>query len=149
MIACANPCYSSSNHTINTLRYSDRLKEKTKSSNHSNNNLPNVQLNNNMGNQNQNPNYNMNNNMENQHQKYNNNMGNQNQNENQNYNVNNKVENQNQGFNPNMVIKNSVEFTNMNKDIDTLMGEIREDNQTNFGALGDMDEMEVIIYSKL
>lgn len=32
MIACVSPAYSSSNHTINTLRYSDRLKEK-KSSN--------------------------------------------------------------------------------------------------------------------
>lgn len=29
MIACVNPAYSSSNHTINTLRYSDRLKEKS------------------------------------------------------------------------------------------------------------------------
>ena len=29
MISCVNPCYSSTNHTINTLRYSDRLKEKT------------------------------------------------------------------------------------------------------------------------
>ena len=29
MIACVNPSYSSVNHTINTLRYSDRLKEKT------------------------------------------------------------------------------------------------------------------------
>jgi kinesin family protein 2/24 len=31
MIACVSPAYSSANHTINTLRYSDRLKEKTKS----------------------------------------------------------------------------------------------------------------------
>ncbi len=30
MLACINPAYSSTNHTINTLRYSDRLKEKTK-----------------------------------------------------------------------------------------------------------------------
>jgi kinesin family protein 2/24 len=29
MIACVNPSYSSSNHTINTLRYSDRLKDKS------------------------------------------------------------------------------------------------------------------------
>ncbi len=29
MIACVSPSYSSANHTINTLRYSDRLKEKT------------------------------------------------------------------------------------------------------------------------
>jgi len=29
MISCVSPCYTSSNHTINTLRYSDRLKEKT------------------------------------------------------------------------------------------------------------------------
>ncbi len=28
MIACAGPGFSSANHTINTLRYSDRLKEK-------------------------------------------------------------------------------------------------------------------------
>ena len=30
MIACVTPCYSSAFHTLNTLRYSDRLKEKTK-----------------------------------------------------------------------------------------------------------------------
>mgnify|MGYP002526805716 CR=1 FL=1 len=29
MISCINPSYISSNHTINTLRYSDRLKEQT------------------------------------------------------------------------------------------------------------------------
>jgi len=29
MIACVSPGYSSANHSINTLRYSDRLKEKT------------------------------------------------------------------------------------------------------------------------
>lgn len=29
MISCVSPGYSSANHTINTLRYSDRLKEKT------------------------------------------------------------------------------------------------------------------------
>ena len=30
MISCVSPAYTSANHTINTLRYSDRLKEKTK-----------------------------------------------------------------------------------------------------------------------
>ena len=30
MIACVGPGFSSANHTINTLRYSDRLKENTK-----------------------------------------------------------------------------------------------------------------------
>lgn len=30
MIACVGPGFSSANHTINTLRYSDRLKESTK-----------------------------------------------------------------------------------------------------------------------
>ena len=29
MISCVNPSYCSSNHSINTLRYSDRLKEQT------------------------------------------------------------------------------------------------------------------------
>ena len=29
MISCISPSNHSSNHTINTLRYSDRLKEKT------------------------------------------------------------------------------------------------------------------------
>jgi len=29
MIACVSPCMTSSNHSINTLRYSDRLKEKS------------------------------------------------------------------------------------------------------------------------
>ena len=54
MIACVNPAYSSANHTINTLRYSDRLKEKTSMmnkninskevnfANNVNNNVPNV-----------------------------------------------------------------------------------------------------------
>ncbi len=32
MISCVSPVYSCANHTINTLRYSDRLKEKTKQS---------------------------------------------------------------------------------------------------------------------
>ena len=30
MISCVNPSYTSANHTLNTLRYSDSLKEKTK-----------------------------------------------------------------------------------------------------------------------
>ena len=30
MISCVTPCYTSANHSLNTLRYSDRLKEKTK-----------------------------------------------------------------------------------------------------------------------
>ena len=30
MISCVNPSNTSANHTLNTLRYSDRLKEKTK-----------------------------------------------------------------------------------------------------------------------
>ena len=42
MLACICPAYSSSNHTINTLRYSDRLKEKGKTNFSSNNNLNNV-----------------------------------------------------------------------------------------------------------
>jgi hypothetical protein len=29
MLACVSPGFSSANHTINTLRYSDRLKEKS------------------------------------------------------------------------------------------------------------------------
>ena len=41
MIACVSPGFSSANHTINTLRYSDRLKEKT-----SKQKLQNVQENN-------------------------------------------------------------------------------------------------------
>ncbi len=32
MIACVSPGFSSANHTINTLRYSDRLKEKSSNS---------------------------------------------------------------------------------------------------------------------
>jgi len=44
MIACVNPSYSSSNHTINTLRYSDRLKDKSNISKYNPNN---AQLNNN------------------------------------------------------------------------------------------------------
>jgi kinesin family protein 2/24 len=44
MIACVNPSYSSSNHTINTLRYSDRLKDKSSINKYNPNN---VQANNN------------------------------------------------------------------------------------------------------
>jgi kinesin family protein 2/24 len=46
MIACVSPAYSSANHTINTLRYSDRLKDKSamiqqmKVNNMNNNNVP-------------------------------------------------------------------------------------------------------------
>ena len=47
MIACVSPAYSSANHTINTLRYSDRLKEKPKNQLNSNNNLEQVKLGNN------------------------------------------------------------------------------------------------------
>ena len=38
MISCISPGYSSANHTINTLRYADRLKEKTSMMNKRNNN---------------------------------------------------------------------------------------------------------------
>ena len=38
MISCVSPSNHSSNHTINTLRYADRLKEKTSSYNNNNNN---------------------------------------------------------------------------------------------------------------
>ena len=38
MISCISPGYSSANHTINTLRYADRLKEKTSVMNKRNNN---------------------------------------------------------------------------------------------------------------
>lgn len=58
MIACVNPSYSSANHTINTLRYSDRLKEKTSQMNKYNNN----NLNNNNNNLNKNIKTNLNNN---------------------------------------------------------------------------------------
>ena len=56
MIACVGPGYSSANHTINTLRYSDRLKEKTsfmmnQQKNH-NNNAINNNYNNNANNNN-------------------------------------------------------------------------------------------------
>jgi len=45
MLACISPAYSSANHTINTLRYSERLKEKGKTNISSNNNLNNVSSN--------------------------------------------------------------------------------------------------------
>ena len=66
MISCVSPSNHSSNHTINTLRYADRLKEKTSSynsgamqqkkttqnTNNSNNNLNKVNNNNNLKNNN-------------------------------------------------------------------------------------------------
>lgn len=54
MIACVGPGMTSANHTINTLRYSDRLKEKTSLMGNNNNN------NNNTNNNNVNMNINLN-----------------------------------------------------------------------------------------
>ena len=42
MISCVSPGYSSANHTINTLRYADRLKEKTSMMNRSKANKENI-----------------------------------------------------------------------------------------------------------
>jgi kinesin family protein 2/24 len=41
MISCVSPGYTSANHTINTLRYADRLKEKTAAMSKKNNNINN------------------------------------------------------------------------------------------------------------
>ena len=65
MISCINPSYISSNHTINTLRYSDRLKEQTV--------YMQKQIGNNKLKINYN-NYNSNNNNQQQHQNKNNNI---------------------------------------------------------------------------
>jgi len=49
MIACVGPGITSANHTINTLRYSDRLKEKTSQMSNQNkdpNNPMNININN-------------------------------------------------------------------------------------------------------
>lgn len=67
MIACAGPGFSSANHTINTLRYSDRLKEKPT------NNM-NAQLQNNQKNIQNNVNNNMLNNINNNNNNNNNNI---------------------------------------------------------------------------
>ena len=76
MIACVNPAYSSANHTINTLRYSDRLKEKTSMMNKNINskevNFAN-NVNNNIVNNNFNANANANANIQNVNKLYNNN----------------------------------------------------------------------------
>jgi len=120
MIACVSPAYSSANHTINTLRYSDRLKEKTKSGGEdSNNNL--IQVN---------PNQNVNNNNQN----------------NVKNNVNNNAGNNN-GMNYNAALKkkDAVNINNMN--LDKYMKEMREDNTTNFTSL-EM-EVYYLIDSKL
>ena len=70
MISCVTPCYTCANHSLNTLRYSDRLKEKTK--HHFGGNYNNVNIHardiisnavNKMNNQNNNSNYNDNNNI--------------------------------------------------------------------------------------
>ena len=50
MISCVSPSNHSSNHTINTLRYADRLKEKTSSVNASSKKVVNVQNTNNTNN---------------------------------------------------------------------------------------------------
>ena len=47
MISCVSPSYCSSNHSINTLRYSDRLKEQTQIMSKQNNNFTNNNNNNN------------------------------------------------------------------------------------------------------
>jgi kinesin family protein 2/24 len=56
MIACVGPGYSSANHTINTLRYSDRLKEKTSMMANAMKNAPVAKVNNNVIKQNVNMN---------------------------------------------------------------------------------------------
>ena len=63
MISCVSPGYSSANHTINTLRYADRLKEKTAAMNKNRNYIEN-NSNNNIHNNNNN-NRNLNNNSSN------------------------------------------------------------------------------------
>ena len=76
MISCINPSYIFSNHSINTLRYSDRLKEQTafvlKQMANNNNKIKN------------------NNNQGNNEQKHQNNKNNSNNNLNININMNNK-----------------------------------------------------------
>ena len=70
MISCINPSYISSNHTINTLRYSDRLKEQTAYMQKQINNNK-VKINSNLYN-----NYNSNNPQQHQHQQKNSNNNN-------------------------------------------------------------------------
>jgi kinesin family protein 2/24 len=53
MISCINPSYIHSNHSINTLRYSDRLKEQTAFINKQNNNIK-IKINNEQNKNNQN-----------------------------------------------------------------------------------------------
>ena len=56
MISCVSPGYSSANHTINTLRYADRLKEKTAAMNKNKNYIENNASNNHSNNRNMNNN---------------------------------------------------------------------------------------------
>ena len=53
MISCINPSYIHSNHSINTLRYSDRLKEQTAFIIKQNNNIK-IKINNEQNKNNQN-----------------------------------------------------------------------------------------------
>ena len=89
MISCVSPSYCSSNHSINTLRYSDRLKEQTSiMSKQNNNNTPNYgnnsqrvrthssHRNNNINNNNNNINNNNNNNLHGNHHSNSGNHGN-------------------------------------------------------------------------
>ena len=63
MISCVSPSYANANHSINTLRYSDRLKEQTKQHFGGNyNNINSGARNMNSNNNNNNSNYNSNNN---------------------------------------------------------------------------------------
>ena len=110
MISCVSPGYTSANHTINTLRYADRLKEKTAAMSKKNYNNNNNNNNNNYDNINNNSmkkvainnnNVNNNNNNNNKHMgfpyKNNNNNNNNNNVNNNNYkkNINNNNKNNN------------------------------------------------------
>ena len=98
MISCVSPSYANANHSINTLRYSDRLKEQTKQhfgGNYNNIGARNINNNNTNNNNNNNNSNNTNNN--------NNNYNSNNNNNNNNYNSNNNNSNRPSTINNNKV----------------------------------------------
>ena len=120
MISCVSPGYTSANHTINTLRYADRLKEKTAAMSKKNYNNNNNNNNNNYDNINNNSmkkvvinnnNVNNNNNNNNNNNKH---MGFPYKNNNNNNN-NNNVNNNNYKKNINNNNKNKINNNNNNK----------------------------------
>jgi len=140
MISCVSPGYTSANHTINTLRYADRLKEKTAAmskkmnNNNNNNNYDNannnsmkkvISSNNNNNNKHMGFPYKNNNNINNINNNINVNNNKKNTNNNNNNKINNNINNKNYQLKP------KGKINNMNKKKPLIQPEMVFDSTKN------------------